>query len=155
MIEGVTVRRLAPIVDERGELCELLRRDDPLFERFGQLYYTAVKPGYVKAWHRHERQTDVMVAAAGPVRVAMYDARPESPTRGAVFDLVAGRGDPALIRIPPGVVHGFCAATDEIAVLLNVPTEPYDRGSPDEIRIDPFDNEIPYDWRAHGARKGW
>ncbi len=155
MIDGVEIRRLTPIRDERGALCELLRCDDPLFERFGQLYYTAVHPGYVKAWHRHRRQTDLMFAAAGSVRIVLYDARESSPSHGELVEVVAGRDDPALVRIPPGVVHGFCAAANETAVLLNLPDAPYDRASPDEIRTDPFDNDIPYDWRAHGAQKGW
>ena len=83
MIAGVVVRRLRPIRDDRGELCELLRSDDPLFRAFGQLYYTTARPGVVKAWHRHARQTDHLMAVGPPVRIAMVDGREDSPTFGS------------------------------------------------------------------------
>ena len=154
MIEGVTLRRLTPLRDDRGELCEMLRSDDPIFERFGQVYYTTVKPGVVKAWHYHQRQTDHLVTIGAPAVIALCDGRDGSPTKGEVMELVAGREAPVLVRIPPGVYHGFTAAGDEEAMILNVPTEPYDRDHPDEFRLDPFENHIPYDWRAKGATRG-
>ena len=154
MIEGVEVRRLAPVRDERGELCEVLRSDDPLFERFGQVYYTTARPGVVKAWHYHEKQTDHIVAFGPPVVIAVADGREGSPTKGEVVEVLAGRENPALVKIPPGVYHGFAAAGDEETFVLNIPTELYDYDEPDEYRLDPFDNEIPYDWRARGAREG-
>ena len=42
LIEGVETRRLKVIPDERGWLMELLRCDDQLFMKFGQVYVTAV-----------------------------------------------------------------------------------------------------------------
>ena len=40
LIHGVQVKPLKVIPDERGRLMEVLRSDDPLFERFGQVYVT-------------------------------------------------------------------------------------------------------------------
>jgi len=154
MIEGVTARELKPIRDDRGELCEILRSDDPLFERFGQVYYTVVKPGVVKAWHFHKKQTDHLVTIGPPAVIALSDAREDSPTNGEVMEFTAGREAPMLIKVPPGVYHGFTAAGDEDAVILNVPTEVYNYDDPDEFRLDPFDNDIPFDWRAKGATRG-
>ena len=53
MIEGVKVKDLKAIPDDRGMLMEMWRSDDPDFQRFGQVYITWVYPGVVKAWHRH------------------------------------------------------------------------------------------------------
>ena len=154
MIEGVTARELKPIRDDRGELCEILRSDDPEFERFGQVYYTVVKPGVVKAWHYHAKHTDHLVTIGPPAVIALSDAREDSPTRGEVMEFTAGREAPMLIKVPPGVYHGFTAAGDQDAVILNVPTEVYDYDDPDEFRLDPFENDIPFDWRAKGATRG-
>ncbi|MHC4249473.1 MAG: polysaccharide biosynthesis C-terminal domain-containing protein [Planctomycetota bacterium] len=154
MIDGVIVKALGPIRDDRGELCEILRSDDELFERFGQVYYTTVKPGVVKAWHYHKVQTDHLFTIGPPALIALADGRDGSPTKGEVMELTAGREAPVLIRIPPGIYHGFTAAGDREAVILNVPTEPYDRDEPDEFRLDPFENDIPFDWRAKGATRG-
>ena len=154
MIQGVTTKGLEPIRDDRGELCEILRCDDELFERFGQVYYTTVKPGVAKAWHYHRKQTDHLVTVGAPAVIALCDGRDGSPTKGEVMEVVAGRETPVLVRVPPGVYHGFTAAGDGEAMILNVPTEPYNRDEPDEFRLDPFDNDIPFDWRAKGATSG-
>jgi len=150
----VVVRPLEPIPDERGELCEILRSDDPLFERFGQAYYTTARPGVVKAWHCHRKQTDHMVSLAAPALIVLFDARGDSLTRGEITEIVAGRSNPTLVRIPPGVYHGFTPTGGEEILVLNIPTEPYDREQPDEQRLDPFDNDIDFDWRARGASEG-
>ncbi len=50
LIEGAAVKNLRVICDERGWLMEILRSDDEIFSRFGQVYVTTAYPGVVKAW---------------------------------------------------------------------------------------------------------
>lgn len=154
MIDGVEIRELSPIRDDRGELCEILRSDDPLFRGFGQVYYTLARAGVVKAWHSHRVQWDHLVAIGPPALIALYDDREGSPTRGEVMEVHGGREAPVLVRIPPGVLHGYMPDGDHDTFLINLPSELYDHDAPDEVRIDPFDNDIPFDWRQHGARRG-
>ena len=75
MIEGVRLNELKPIPDERGRVMEILRADDELFEKFGQVYMTTAYPGVVKAWHYHKLQTDNMTVIKGMMKIALYDAR--------------------------------------------------------------------------------
>jgi dTDP-4-dehydrorhamnose 3,5-epimerase len=145
-IDGVIVKPLRLLRDERGWLMEILRRDDPHFLTFGQVYVTVARPGAVKAWHAHERQTDHLAVVAGEARVALYDARGGSPTEGNVVDVVAGENNPVLVVIPPGVYHGFKSTGDAPAHVVNVPTELYDYDTPDELRRPYDDPGIPYDW---------
>jgi len=151
MIEGVKVRKLKVIPDERGRLMEMVRSDDDDFEKFGQVYMTTCYFGAVKGWHWHEVQTDYMTVIDGMMKIVLYDNREDSPTKGEVNEFFAGTHNPVRITIPPGVCHGFkCVGGDE-AVVINTVTEPYDYDNPDEHRIDPHDNDIPYDWqRADG-----
>lgn len=147
MIEGVRTKRLRVIPDERGRLSEILRADDDLFIKFGQVYITTAYPGVVKAWHWHSRQTDTLTVVSGMARVALYDARTDSPTHGEVNEFFIGVHNPLLVQIPPGVMHGFkCIGTEE-CIVINCPTETYNYQEPDEHRLDPYDNDIPYDWR--------
>lgn len=148
MIEGVATKPLKWHRDERGRLMEILRCDDELFVDFGQAYVTVANPGYVKGWHYHKKQDDTFVALVGKVRVGLYDAREGSGTRGEVAEFTLTPDDPFLLRIPRGVVHGFeCVGSSE-AMVLNLPNLPYDRHQPDELRIDPFKNDIPFKWHA-------
>jgi dTDP-4-dehydrorhamnose 3,5-epimerase len=146
MIEGVSVRKLRLIPDERGFLMEMFRSDWDEFEKFGQTYITAVNPGAVKAWHYHKLQTDHFICVAGMAKVVLYDAREGSPTHGEVNEFFMGTLNPILLKIPPFVYHGFKGISQEMTLIVNVPTELYNYATPDEYRLPAHTDDIPYDW---------
>ncbi|MCX7717780.1 MAG: dTDP-4-dehydrorhamnose 3,5-epimerase family protein [Candidatus Sumerlaeaceae bacterium] len=146
LIDGVRTKRLTVHCDERGRLMEMLRADEDLFSKFGQVYMTTAYPGVVKAWHYHRLQTDNFVCVRGMMKVVLYDAREGSPTRGIVNEFFIGDHNPLLVQIPAGVYHGFKCISEHEAVVINTVTEPYNYDNPDEYRIDPHSPEIPYDW---------
>jgi len=151
MIEGVRIKRLTRHVDDRGWLMEILRDDAEIFIDFGQVYVSAGFPGVVKAWHCHRIQTDSFCVLSGNAKVGLYDDREGSPTCGEAQAIVAGELDPLVVQIPPMVWHGFMALAGRIAVVLNVPTVHYNRDEPDELRRDPFDPDIPFEWFTQGG----
>lgn len=146
MIEGVKIKELKVIPDERGRLMEILRADDDLFIRFGQVYLTTLYPGVVKAWHYHQKQVDHLTVIAGMAKLVLYDPRKGSLTYNQVQELFMGVHHPLLVQIPSLVYHGFKGISSEEALILNCPTEVYHYDQPDEYRIDPHQNDIPYDW---------
>jgi len=146
LIEGVAVRRAKVLPDERGRLGEIMRADDPWFEKFGQVYYTTTYPGVVKAWHYHKKQTDHFYVIKGTVKVALYDQREDSPTSQVVNELYLGEHCPGLVRIPPGVLHGWMCVSEAEAYIVNIVSEMYDYSNPDEFRMPAHDQSIPYDW---------
>ena len=147
MIDGLKIKKLGVIPDQRGRVMEILRCDDGLFQKFGQVYMTTTYPGVVKAWHKHEKQADNIACIAGMIKMALYDGRPGSPTHGEVNEFYLGVHNPVLVQVPSGVYHGWMGMSPEEAVIINIPTEPYDREHPDEQRLDPHDNDIPYVWK--------
>ena len=159
MIDGVQVKSLKVLPDDRGFLMEMLRADDPLFEQFGQVYVTGCRHGVAKAWHYHKEQVDHFICVGGTALLVLYDGREGSPTRGEVQEIVLHsppRRDPAplLVKIPRLVMHGFTALETEEARIVNVPTLPYRYRDPDEFRY-PWDSpEIPYRWPAEVTRGG-
>ena len=146
MIDGVETKKLKVIPDERGFLMEMLRCDDGFYQKFGQVYLTVAYPGVVKGWHYHKIQTDHFVVVKGMLKVVLYDDRDGSPTKGEVNEFFLGEQNPMLLVIPKGVLQGMKGMGTEPGYLVNVPTEPYDYKNPDEYRVDPHDNDIPYDW---------
>ena len=146
MIDGVILRELKPIPDERGWLMELMRSDWEVFERFGQVYLTTVYPGVVKAWHYHKKQTDNMTCIKGMLKLVLHDSRKNSPTHKQTEEIFFGDRKPLLVKIPPLVQHGFKAIGGEIAYAVNIPTELYNYKEPDEFRLPPDTKQIPYDW---------
>ncbi len=147
MINGVVTKQLKQVADERGWLTEVLRCDWPEFRQFGQVYVTAGYPQVVKAWHMHHKQTDNMACVKGMMKIVLYDGRDESSTKGEVNEFVVGEKNMFLVQIPPRVWHGFKTISEEYALLLNIPTEIYNYKKPDEHRLPPNSNMIPYDWQ--------
>jgi dTDP-4-dehydrorhamnose 3,5-epimerase len=145
-IEGVQIKPLKVIADERGWLMELLRSDDEgLFTRFGQAYVSATYPGVVKAWHYHTRQTDNFACIAGMIKLVLIDTRDGSPTRDSINEFFLGERNPVLVQVPKLVYHGWKCISVEPSLVINIPDEPYDRADPDERRIAPH-GTLPYDW---------
>jgi len=147
MIDGVEIKELKVIPDERGRLMEIVRSDDDFFSKFGQVYMTTVKPGIVKAWHYHKIQTDNFCCVKGKIRLGLYDARKGSPTFGKTMDMTLSLDKPKLVSIPPSIYHGFKGVAEEESIVINTPTELYNYSNPDEHRVDPDKNDIPFDWR--------
>ncbi len=147
MIKGVKTKNLKVIPDERGRLMEVLRKDDSLYTKFGQVYMTTTYPEVVKAWHMHKKQTDNVVCIQGMIKLVLYDPRKKSSTYKEVNQFLIGIHNPMLVQIPARVYHGWMCVSVEEAVIINIPTEVYDYEHPDEQRLDPHKNDIPYDWR--------
>ena len=149
MIEGVVVSPLRQIVDERGKVMHMLRRDAPHFKEFGEIYFSCVHPGAIKAWHLHKKMGLNYAVPFGKIKFVLFDDRPGSKTRGELMELFLGPENYQLVSVPPGVWNGFKGIGTETAVVANCATLPHD---PAEIvRKDPFTKEIPYDWSLkHG-----
>jgi dTDP-4-dehydrorhamnose 3,5-epimerase len=146
MISGVKIKKLKVIPDERGRLMEMLRADDDLFTKFGQIYMTTAYPGVVKAWHYHKKQIDNFVVVKGMMKVVLYDGRADSPTYKEINEFFMGEHNPILLQIPAFVYHGFKCISETEAIVINCPTEVYSYENPDEYRLPPHGGEIPYDW---------
>ena len=146
MIDGVSVKDLRIIPDERGRLMEILRSDDQEYTEFGQVYMTTCYEGVVKGWHFHKKQTDFMAVVSGMMKIVLYDSREDSPTFREINEIFAGEYNPVRVKIPPGVCHGFKCVSPGEAVVINTVTQPYAYNDPDEFRMDPHQNDIPYDW---------
>jgi dTDP-4-dehydrorhamnose 3,5-epimerase len=145
MIDGVSVIPLRRIPDERGTVHHMLKRTDPHFIEFGEIYFTTVYRDVVKGWHRHREMTLNYACVAGRIKLVLFDDRTGSPTRDELMEVFLGPDQYALVIIPPGVWNGFKGMSEE-AIVANCCTHPHDAARSD--RLDPFQNEIPYNWNV-------
>jgi dTDP-4-dehydrorhamnose 3,5-epimerase len=144
MIDGVTITPLRQIHDERGKVMHMLRSTDPHFRQFGEIYFSCVYSGVVKAWHVHDRMVLNYAVPVGKIKFVLYDDRAGSPTRGDVQEIFMGPDHYCLVTVPPLVWNGFKGVGGEMAVVANCASIPHDPG---EIRrLPPDDPSIPYDW---------
>ena len=147
MISGVEIVPLKQIPDERGKIMHMMRCDDLFFEKFGEIYFSAVYPGKIKAWHLHKSMILNYAVIIGSIKLVLYDNRLESPTKGEIMELFPGESNYILIKVPPGIWNGFKGLGIKPAIVANCASEPHD---PDEIVRRDFQDlsVVPYSWET-------
>ena len=147
MIEGVEIKELVTHADERGFFREVVRGTEGIVaEGWAQISHSLMHTGVVKAWHVHPTQIDWWYVVAGDLKVALYDGREGSPTRGELQEILLGDHYPArLLKIPSGVAHG-CKAIGGPVHLVYLTSSVYN--VKEEGRIPYDDAGIGYDWLA-------
>ena len=150
MIEGVKAVPLRQIPDERGTVMHMLKRTDPHFIRFGEIYFTTVHPGVVKGWHKHQRMTLNYACVYGRIKLVLFDDREDSATRGEVVELFLGPDDYQLVQIPTNVWNSFKGLGEETSIVANCATEPHTKEFTEAIDVV-TDSFIPYDWRDESS----
>ena len=143
-IHGVYIKELATIPDERGAIMHMLRRDDPLFKEFGEIYFSKAYPGVIKGWHLHTQMTLNYAPVNGQIKIVLFDGREGSPTKGNIMEIFTGEDWRLLVQVPPYVWNGYKTIGTEPSLIANCATMPY---TPGEMkRLNPYTDKIPYSW---------
>lgn len=145
MIEGLLIKPLKQIADSRGKVMHMLRADDSHFGGFGEIYFSVVNPGVVKAWKKHLRMTQNFAVPSGKIRLVIYDDRKDSKTRGQIEIIETGEDSYALIQIPPLLWYGFKGISAVPAMIANCSDIPHDPSETE--RREDTDKSIPYEWK--------
>lgn len=138
-IADCLVRPLRFFSDERGWLAELFRMDElDDTVRPAMSYLSMTLPGVARGPHEHREQTDTFAFFDGAFRLYLWDSRADSPTYGHRQIETFGRDRPAIVTVPPGVVHGYRNVGTAGALIVNCPNRLYGgqarREEVDEIR---------------------
>ena len=144
MIEGVKITKLKQIVDERGKIMHMLRNDSPLFEKFGEIYFSTVNSGFIKAWHLHKESTLNYACIKGRVKLVLYDDRDKSPSKGVIQEIILSPESYSLVSIPNNIWNGFKGLDKEESIIANCLT--ISHNEKEMVRIDPFSKTINYNW---------
>lgn len=143
-IQGVQLLPKKKLIDDRGAIFHMLRRDDPEFQSFGEIYFSKIHPGVIKAWHHHSRMTLNYLVVTGSIQLGLWDGRKDSPTYGQQQTIYLDEQMSQLAIVPPGVWNGFKGLGASSSIVANCASEPHD---PLEITRKPYnDPSFGYDW---------
>jgi len=152
LIDGVRVREVLHVLRDHGIITEIYRPEwDPSGLPVVQVYQSRLFPGALGAWSCHARSIDRLFVNQGHLKVVLYDGREGSETFGMINEFHVGDARPTFIVLPTGIWHGLqnLGATD--ALVINLPTCPYNYEDPDHYRL-PYDTpHIPYSWNHAGT----
>jgi dTDP-4-dehydrorhamnose 3,5-epimerase len=144
MIDGVIISQRKQLIDERGKIMHMLRNDDEIFKKFGEIYFSCTFPGSIKAWHLHMKMTLNYSVIFGKIKIVLFDDRKGSKTNGEIQEIYLSTENYSLITVPPLIWNGFKAVGNETSIVANCSDIPHD---PNEIIRKPFnDSTIPYNW---------
>ena len=145
-IEGVIIQQLKQITDKRGSVLHMIKNDSSLFKKFGEVYFSEVHSGLVKAWKRHKKQSQNLAIPLGKILLVVYDDRPNSNTHGEITEYRLGRPDNyKLIHIPPMLWYGFQGIGDQTSMIANYTDLPHDPEEMESLSADT--SQIPYQWK--------
>ncbi len=147
--EGVELRDCPPHLDARGSLVEVYDprwnwHPDPMV----YAHLMTIRPGVIKGWALHEHHDDRYFPVRGEVEIVLYDEREKSASVGSVSQIVLSDRRHQLLSIPAGVWHAVRNLCDFEAILLNLPTQPYDHANPDKFRLPLDTDRIPFSFES-------
>ena len=146
-IEGVIIQPLKQIADKCGSVLHMLKNDSRLFKQFGEVYFSEIHSGLVKAWKRHKKQSQNLVVPLGKIWLVIYDDRPNSNTHRKIAQYKLGRPkDYRLIHIPPMLWYGFQGIGDQTSMIANCTDLSHDPEEMESLSADT--SQIPYQWKT-------
>lgn len=132
-IRGVFFEVLKPFEDERGWLCEMVRKDDirdmnrkrrVQIDDPTMTYISLTKAGMMRGPHEHLLQTDIFIFLHSHFELFLWDARESSPTYRRRLRLEPLDSEVLRVIVPPGVVHAY-RAIDKDGLVVNCPDKLY------------------------------
>ncbi len=145
MITDVQINKLKKIPDERGAIFHMLKKNDPHFIKFGEIYFSIAYPGIIKGWHEHTKQIQNYAVIDGMIKLVLFDNRKNSKTYKKIQELYLGDMNYILVTIPTGIITSYKCIGKKNSILANCSTLPHD---PNEmINYELSDKKIPYDWK--------
>jgi len=143
-IDGVHVVRLPHVAMPDGFMMELYRTDWPKTgNTVRQINWFQLDAGTVTGWHCHTGHTDHLIGVAGTIKLALWDGRDASPSRGATEVVRMSPSRPTMVIVPPGVWHGLRNERDQPAGYVQVLDALYDHKNPDSRKLPLGTPDIP------------
>lgn len=145
MIDGVIIKPLKKIPDDRGTIMKMQEATDDEFKGFGEIYFSTIYPGVVKGWHLHKNAILNYTVIKGMIKLVLFDDRENSLTKGELQEISLGDYNYCLVQIPANVWNGFKCIGNNEAIVADLITVSH---KDDEmLRLNPHENDIiKYDW---------
>ena len=144
MIEGVKVNKLKQIVDDRGKVMHMLRSDDKVFQKFGEIYFSTIYFKSIKGWHLHKESFLNYACIKGEVKLVLFASRENSSSKNLYQEIILSPKNYSLVTIPPNIWNGFKGLDKEESIIANCLTIPHNEK--EMVRKDPSDKSFNYKW---------
>ena len=135
---NILVTPLKRIPAVGGDVMHVLKNSDIGFNGFGEVYFSWVEQGAIKAWKCHQRMTLNLVVPMGEVSFVFHLTNQKNNFRTENI----GEERYARLTVPPGIWFGFQGIASGRSQLMNLADMAHD---PDEV-LRKTTSEIDYNW---------
>ena len=137
-LDDILITPLKRIPTVGGDVMHGLKKSDNGFNGFGEVYFSWVEQGAIKAWKCHQHMTLNLVVPVGEVNFVFHLTNKKNIFRTEII------GEERYVRltVPPGIWFGFQGLTSGYSLLMNVIDLEHD---PDEV-LRKETSEFDYDW---------
>lgn len=140
-MEGVFLKSLKEINNPLGNILHFMNVGVNENIKIGEVYFSEIYPGKVKAWKLHKKQTQRICIPIGIVKICLIDFREKSSSYKEILEYTLDRNiDYNLLVIPPGIVYGYKGLGDKISLIANAPDIPHDPN--ESIKVSEIDIPI-------------
>lgn len=143
-ISGIKISQLKIISDDRGSVMHMMRNDNEIFDKFGEIYFSTIFNDRIKAWHLHKEATLNYACVYGKVKLVLFDEREKSETFGKYQELILSLENYSLITIPPNIWNGFKGLYNKHSIIANCLNLPHNEKEMVRSEID--DKRFNYKW---------
>ena len=140
MIKDVVTTKLDIIDTLGGDVMHAMKESSVGYAGFGEVYFSQVDKGVIKAWKRHKKMTLNLAVPVGEIRFVLFDDREVSNTQ--FQEIIISKGNYCRLTVPPMVWMGFQGLSESGSMLLNIADIEHD---PDEVDRKEM-SEINYNW---------
>lgn len=143
-IDGVILKQLVKIPDERGCILPMLRSDAHEFKGFGAINFNVINAGLIRGWILYPRAVLTCVVVSGMVKIVLFDSRKDSQTFGKFQEVFMGDMNYCQVQIPCGLWIGSKGISTPNAIIANCFS--INENEAEILTKNPYSTEINYNW---------
>ena len=136
-LDKVKVTPLKIIKKHTGNIMRVLNKNELKNQAFGEVYFSKIKYGKIRAWKYHLKTILNLVVPYGKVKFVLYSQKDKN------FKVVEiGEKKYLKLTVPPKIWYGFKGMSKHESIILNVTNIKH---NPKEI-LRCNKNKIDFDW---------
>ena len=139
-LADILVTPLLQIKTAGGDVLHAMKRADAGYAGFGEVYFSWISAGAIKAWKCHTRMTMNVVVPVGQVRFVFRSIGADGADEFRIEEIGANRY--ARITVPPGIWFGFKGLYAQQSLVLNVASIAHDSNEVERLML----SDVNYDW---------
>ena len=138
----IIFEKLKIVSVDGGDVLRGLKSSETGYNGFGELYFSEVNFGKIKAWKKHNKMVMNLIVPCGKVKFVFYDNRDISKITKKYQEIVISKSNYKRITVPPNIWFGFKGIGKENNLVVNLSNIEH---ADDEVERKQI-NELNYQW---------